>query len=98
MQPASDSQTASPSAPPPVAAGRPEAIRWAVVAARDWEDLEPILDAVQAAYEAGSLDRARVEQLAWLVVRVSRHIPPRVDGIKAEELLPPQASQEETDG
>ena len=84
--------------PPHAPAGAPEAIRLAVVAARDWEDLEPILDAVQAACEAGGLDRAQAENLARLAARVSRAIPARVDGIKAEELLPPQASQEETDG
>ena len=83
---------------PHAPAGSPEAIRLAVIAARDWEDLEPILDAVQAACEAGGLDRAQAENLARLAARVSRAIPARVDGIKAEELLPPQASQEETDG
>ena len=96
----SDPPSASPSSPqaPQGPAGGPEAIRLAVIAARDWEDLEPILDAVQAACEAGGLDRAQAENLARLAARVSRAIPARVDGIKAEELLPPQASQEETDG
>ena len=78
-------------------AGAPEAIRWAVAAARDWEDLEPILDAVEAACAAGGLDRAQAENLARLAARVSRAIPPRIDGIKAEELLP-DSSEEGTVG
>ena len=92
-RPSSRNEPQAPQGP----AGAPEAIRLAVVAARDWEDLEPILDAVQAACEAGGLDRAQAENLARLAARVSRAIPPRIDGIKAEELLP-DSSEEGTVG
>ena len=96
-RPAGDPPPGAPGTPPHRPADAAEAVRGAVVAARDWEDLDTALGAAQAAYEAGEVSRPAAEDLALLAARVSRHIPERVNGIKGEDLLPPEATEEEID-
>ena len=95
----------STSPPPPVTESAPAAVmarksaaalQEAILTARDWEDLEMALDALQAAYEAGDVNQAQAEDLSRLAIRVSRKRPARLDGIKAEDLLPPSEARRRT--
>jgi len=64
----------------------------AVKQARDWQDLEAVLDRAQAAYERGELLQEQVEELALEAVALGRVLPQKAvyDGpvIWAHDLLP----------
>ena len=88
---------ATESAPAVIMAGKPAAaLQEAILTARDWEDLEMALDALQAAYAAGEVNLAQAEDLSRLAIRVSRQRPECLDGIKAEDLLPPSGPRRNT--
>ena len=80
----------------PALGTRAEALQETLLTVRDWEDLEMALDALQAAYEAGDVNQAQAEDLSRLAIRVSRKRPARLDGIKAEDLLPPSGPRRRT--
>jgi hypothetical protein len=55
--------------------------------ARDWLDLEGLLDAAQAAYEAGDLSPAVVEDLAIQAAKKAQTLPVAAVDIWSDELL-----------
>jgi len=66
---------------------RVEELRRTAAEARDWADLDAVLDAAQAAYDAGEASQEEVEDLAGCVGDRSRQVPDDASAGTLGELL-----------